>query len=305
MTDYQRIERPVFVIGTGRSGLSPLMDLIAYHRDFAWPSRYNNTFCKHLWMSAFSRLLDIPLLNSRWKFRLAPYVPRHTESYRLWTSLFYGFGRPIRDLGSGDVTPLVRANFHKAIGTILRYQGKPRFITELSGWSRIGFLKEIFPDAQFIHIVRDGRAVANSLIHVDWWLGWQGVYKWHLDVPDSELMRLWEKHDRSFLTLAGIYWQLLINNILEKSAQLESKNILVVRYEDLVKDPRQKAKECIEFAGLDANCRRFDKHLTTLSIVDANQTNMRIPSWRRNLTAEQIEMLDELLGKELRYFGYL
>jgi len=39
-------------------------------------------------------------------------------------------------------------------------QKKPVFIHKYTGWSRIAFFKEIFPEARFVHVIRDGRAVA-------------------------------------------------------------------------------------------------------------------------------------------------
>src|SRR3712207_7426845 len=39
-------------------------------------------------------------------------------------------------------------------------------------------LSEIFKDAKFIHLMRDGRAVANSLLHVYFWSGWKGPGNW-------------------------------------------------------------------------------------------------------------------------------
>lgn len=299
------VDRPVFVIGSGRSGLTPLLDLIAYHPAFGWLSQYNARWPGRPRASLLSRVVDLPGVRETLKFRLLPYIPTHDESYPFWSALFRGFGRPFRDLEAGDVTPHVRARTRRAVSQVLRYQGKPRFIAEYSGWSRVGFMKAIFPDARFIHIIRDGRAVANSLVHVDWWLGWEGVYKWRLGPPRPEWLALWEKHDRSFLGLAGLYWKILVNNIQEKTSALPAEEFLLVRYEDLVRDPLAKAKECIAFAGLDPEHPRFRRHLPSVHIVDANAAELRIPSWRNNMSAAQVAMLDDILGNELARYGYL
>jgi hypothetical protein len=299
------IDRPVFVIGTGRSGLTPLMDLIAYHPAFAWPSQYNHRFPGRRSVSLLSRVVDLPGVRSGLKFRLRPYMPIHDESYAFWDHLFHGFGLPFRDLLASDVTPWVRDGMRRAVAEIVRYQGKTRFIAEYSGWSRVDFLKAVFPDARFVHIVRDGRAVANSLTHVAWWRGWEGVYRWHLGVPEPELLEKLEKYQHSFLALAGIYWKILVRNLVEKTTALPAEDFRLVRYEDLVKDPIATARECIAFVGLDPDSPRFRAHLSTVAIVDANAKKMRIPSWRRNMSDEQAAMLDDLLGEELALFQYL
>jgi hypothetical protein len=299
------IEHPAFVIGTGRCGLSPLMDLIAYHRDFAWPSQYNDRFPRRLWLSRLSRLSDLSLLNSGLKFRLGRYIPHHTETFSLWDGIFAGFGRPTRDLAAGDVTGYVRQRFRHVVAEILRHQGKQRFIAEYSGWSRVEFMREIFPGAQFIHIVRDGRAVAHSLIHVDYWEGWRGVHQWRWGVPAAELMERLDRYDGSFLALAAIQWKMVIRNLLERTAGLPETDVKLVRYEDLVSDPLATARECARFLAVDPESPHFRKHVGTVPIVDANTRTLRIPSWRENLSSSQVRMLDELLADELEHFGYL
>jgi hypothetical protein len=303
MQDNFNVDNPVFVMGTGRCGLSPLMDLIAYHKAFAWPSQYNNRFPKNYKVSFFSRLVDLPLIHSsRLKYKK---FPIHFEAFSMWNNIFYGFRRPFRDLGADDVTPFVKSKFRDAVRNIMRYQGKKRFIAEYSGWSRMGFMKAIFPEAKFIHVVRDGRAVANSLTNVSWWLGWEGIYKWRWGVPPQDLLEKLEKYNYSFLALAAVHWKLLINNIVEQSKLLPPEDILVVRYEDLVKDPYQEAYRCIEFCSLAKDCQKFKKHLATVKIVNANQQKFRIPAWRENMSQKQIDMLDDLLEEELVYFNYL
>jgi hypothetical protein len=169
----------------------------------------------------------------------------------------------------------------------------------------MGFLKGIFPDAKFIHIVRDGRAVANSLTNVDWWLGWEGVYKWRWGVPNYELMEKLEKYDHSFLALAAIHWKILIQNIIEQSQLLPIGDVLIVRYEDMVQDPHGEAYRSIEFCDLDKNHPRFVKQLSKVEIVNANEQQFRIPAWQGNMSQKQINMLNDLLEEELFHFNYL
>jgi len=37
------------------------------------------------------------------------------------------------------------------------------------------------PEARFIHVIRDGRAVANSWLQMPWWLGYGGPERWQWD----------------------------------------------------------------------------------------------------------------------------
>jgi hypothetical protein len=231
------LDRPAFVIGTGRCGLSPLMDLVAFHRELAWPSQWNARFPAQLWLAGLSRLTGTPPFEGSLKFQLGRVVPRPTETFALWNRVFPGFGRPVRDLGAADVTRHVRSGFRRVVAEILRHAGKRRFIAEYSGWSRVRFLREIFPRAQFIHIVRDGRAVAHSLIHVDYWLGWQGVGQWRWGPLPPEWMEQLARYDHSFLGLAALQWKRLVRYLVERTGELPTGDAHQVRYEDLVAAP--------------------------------------------------------------------
>ena len=296
---------PAFVIGTGRCGLSPLMDLVAYHPDFAWPSQFLRRFPRRVWLARLSRVVEWPLLRSRAKFALRPYVPTHDEAWDFWRELYAGFPEPFRDLTADDVTPHARERIRRAAEDVTRYQGKRRFLAEYSGWSRIDFLREIFPRAQFIHIVRDPRAVVNSLVNVDYWRGYEGTGKWRWGPLPPELDEALAKYNHSFLALAAAQWKLLIANILDRSSALPPEDLLLVRYEDLVADPRGMARKCVEFLGSDPAHPAFERHLLSARIVDANQETLRIPSWRESMTARQIAMLEELLSDDLTRFGYV
>ena len=292
----------VFVIGTSRSGLTPLMDLIAYHKSFAWPSQLNELYPEKFSLSFLSRIVELPFFNSKIKFER--YIPKHSEAYSFWNNSFKGFRRPFRDLSSDDVNPIISKKFRKSVSRVMKYQGKNNFIAEYSGWSRIDFLKTIFPNAKFIHIVRDGRAVANSLTNVYFWRGYEGINQWRWGTPDKDLLDSWEKYDKSFLGLAGIQWKILVNNINDKGRNL-GDDFLTIRYEDMVSNPHKSAKKCIDFIGLDSDSDYFKKHLNTVKIIDANSSKFRISPWKKSMTSKQIRMLNDILSDELKFFNYI
>ena len=55
------------------------------------------------------------------------------------------------------------------VAGVLRYHGKARFAAKLTGPARISYVSSIFPEARFVHVVRDGRAVVQSLMKVEFW----------------------------------------------------------------------------------------------------------------------------------------
>ncbi len=301
------IERPIFVIGTGRSGLSPLMDLVSYHPSLGWPNNWHHRLPARIGTAAtLARVHDMPVLGPWLKFRKR--VPEHSEAWKMWSRLYPGFVEPGRDLVASDATPALKQTFRSAVSRILHGQNKTRFIAELSGWSRVRFLRQIFPDAQFVHIVRDGRAVANSLTNVGYWRGWEGPQAWRWGPLPPADHDAYERYDRAPLGLAGLQWKLLIKNIVGQLEQLPSADALQLRYEDLVAQPERVALAISNFCKLDVDApgyREHVHHVASERIVNANAVTMRIPSWRKNMSQDQVAMLDDLLGTELKLHGYL
>lgn len=298
------IESPIFVIGTGRCGSTTLMDLIAYHPAFAWPSQYTARRPGLERAAMLSRIVELPVIGSRLKFKR--FTPKHAESYEQWSRCFAGFAEPFRDLVADDATPRTRQLFRTTVADICRYQGKGRFITKYTGWSRIEFIRSIFPDARFIHIVRDGRAVAYSYTTVPWWDGWAGVDQSRWRSLGEESLDTLARYDYSFVALAALQWKTLINNISDRSELLPKEDLLVLRHEDMARDPMGAAYESIAFSGEDGEERRFAKHLATTAprIVDPDSRRTP-PPWKQNLSGQQIDMISEICKEELARYEYV
>ena len=68
--------------------------------------------------------------------------------------------------GEDAVIARLRASFDR----VRRFGGGNHVVSKrIANNRRIPLLARAFPDARFVHLVRDGRAVAYSLAEVDWW----------------------------------------------------------------------------------------------------------------------------------------
>ena len=71
-------------------------------------------------------------------------------------------------LTAEDVTPRIRAFITEQFSSFTTVRGKRRFMEKTpSNCFRMPFILELFPDAKFLHILRDGRDVARSAA-VEW-----------------------------------------------------------------------------------------------------------------------------------------
>jgi omega-hydroxy-beta-dihydromenaquinone-9 sulfotransferase len=289
-----KITKPIFIVGTGRCGSTAFHSLVAKHPNTMWLSGFAEYFPdRPAWNRWAVSAVSHPLVRSVFGKRIKP-----GENYGFWYTHAYGFAEPGRDIVAADVTPRVRKQVRVALERMLTPKHS-RMLIKLTGWSRIGFLNEIFEDAKFIHIVRDGRAVASSLLHInEWqWRGWYGPYSWRYGPLSPEDQALWEASNRSFAVLAGLQWRIHTLAVEAARQQLDPNRFLEVRYETFCEQPEETCRRVSEFAEL-PDSPIFDRHVKGASIKD--MTNR----WRSDLSAEQQAMLTEVLREDLLRYGY-
>jgi hypothetical protein len=194
------------------------------------------------------------------------------------------------------VTVRVKKQVRAAFEAMLT-PARDRLLIKITGWPRIGFLSEVFDDAKFVHIVRNGRAVANSLLHVNFWRGWYGPQGWRAGLLSPEDQATWEAYDRSFVALAGIEWRIQMRAIEAARRTLDPQRFLEVKYETFCEQPLDTCRRILEFAELPTTSR-FEQHVSGTSITDMSSR------WRRDLTPGQQAILDDLLRDDLARYGY-
>src|SRR5439155_6926406 len=82
------------------------------------------------------------------------------------------------DLTADDLTQDLVERFRRFFEVRARAQRKPVFVHKFTGWPRARLIHAAFPEARFVHVVRDGRAVAASLVRMPWWKGREGPSGW-------------------------------------------------------------------------------------------------------------------------------
>jgi hypothetical protein len=287
------VRKPIFIVGTGRCGSTAFHKLLGLHPQLMWLSGFAEEFPSHPeWNRRAVTAAGNPVVRKLFGKRIKP-----GENYGFWYHHAYGFAEPGRDLVAADVTPRVRKQLQSVLGRMMTPQ-RDRLLVKLTGWSRIGYLDEIFGDAKFIHIVRDGRAVANSVLHVNaWqWRGWYGPYSWRYGPLSAEDEAAWLASGRSFVALAGIQWKTHTRAVETARAALDPSRFLQVRYEDFCEDALGTCRRVTEFAELRPS-PEFEGNVKATPIRDTDR-------WRKDLSPAQQELLTGLLREDLRRYGY-
>lgn len=283
---------PAFIVGVGRSGSSIFHRIMCRHPDVAWLSRVlERKPARPAWNRLLMRAIDVPLVG--------PWLADHiepSECYAYWNRLYPGFSEPARDLVGGDVTNDVCARVQAALGA-QRTSRRTQLLVKITGWPRLGFLHRVFPDAKFIHILRDGRPVAASFLKVAWWGGWRGPFTWRYGTLTPEQDAEWRRHDRSFVSLAGIQWKILMDAMEEAKRACPSASVLEIKYEDVCADPIAHFRHATEFIGLSWTAR-FERAVREATLRCENT------KWRHDFTVEQQHSLEAVLAGHLARYGY-
>jgi omega-hydroxy-beta-dihydromenaquinone-9 sulfotransferase len=286
-----QISKPIVILGTGRCGSTVLHHLLARHPRLMWLSNVSQRYpTKPAWNRRAVTALGNPLVQRLLGRRILP-----SEAYAFWNRHAYVFAAPYRDLVQADVTPRMKRQVRAAIEPMLTTT-RDRLLIKIAGWSRIGFLNEIFEDARFVHIVRDGRAVASSLLHVNFWRGWEGPTKWGAGALTPEDEAAWARYGHSFVALSALQWRIRTRAIEAARESIDPSRYQEVKYETFCQAPLETLRSVIDFAELPQSAE-FERHVRAAAIKDSNR-------WRADLTPEQQATLDDLLAPDLRRYGY-
>jgi omega-hydroxy-beta-dihydromenaquinone-9 sulfotransferase len=293
---------PVFILGPARSGTTLLYKVLCLHPQAAFISN---------WRARFGGVPATAVLN-----RVARRLP--SQARRAWfagdsNAYVYGDRRRLRDRlfpapvegepvytragvpRSGGAPP---ANVDPAVALPAAFEsirslgsGSCLVSKRIANNLRVPLLHRVFPAARFVVLVRDGRAVADSLSRVDWW---ENSYVWwYGDTPAS-----WRAEGRDPWEICARNWVEEVNAIEAGLHTVPSDQVIRLRYEDLVMEPVHTFERIADFAGLpgDAAWRRS---LATLPIRDQNE------GWKTRMEPAVVEKVTAIQRPELERCGYV
>ena len=281
--------QPIFVVGTGRSGSTVFFDMFAKHQNVAWLSSLARSFPGR---PGLNRLLlnlhGLPLID-----RLLDKYFGPSEAYPFWERNCPGFSNPYRDLLADDVTPATAGRIRALLAQMVTPL-RSRFVAKITGWPRVRYLRELFPEAVFVEVARDPCATVSSLLEVPFWDGWRGPPNWRRGPLPADLDALWRREKESFVALAAIEYVMVERAMAACRSSLSGNQLHAVEYSRLCANPIEVFKEVTAFCGLGWPTT-FEQAIRGFRLVD------RDDQWRNRLSAGQQSILLRTLeqAKEL------
>lgn len=281
---------PIIIIAAGRSGTKMVRDVLCTHSRFVtWP-------CDEI--------------NAIWRYG---HVRWPTDELR-------------PEHATDNVVRYIRRKFETLTDSS---RGAARVLEKTCANSlRVEYVHRIFPEARFLHLVRDGRDVAASARRR--WTGETGAEyilrkaRW---VPLADLpwyalsfarnrvrrslskekkLRSWAPrfagidqlvHDLDLIEVCGIQWARCIEGARRGFKEVPPDQVLRVQYERLVRGPGDVFAEILQFCGLEfeESCRRRIEDV----ITDTN-----IGKHRRELSEDDLAKLMPHIEAALANEGY-
>jgi omega-hydroxy-beta-dihydromenaquinone-9 sulfotransferase len=233
--------KPILIIGAPGSGTTLLFQTLCSHRDLAY---INNN------MLRAGLLRHGRLVGDRRKALLILQNLIHRDpssNLPLGDALWVKYFRDYNYMAENDYSEEMAAYFRKKVLQVQNLWSRSRFVDKtLVNCFRVRLLNLIFPDAKFIHIIRDGRAVAFSILNKIEIAGdrFALFYTGFKDILGDKY-----QYERSELYNYGLAWAEFVRKGREASVAAQGR-YYEVSYEKLVTEPHKELRKIVDFCEL-------------------------------------------------------
>jgi LPS sulfotransferase NodH len=296
-------EKVIFLLGSGRSGTTLLYKLLAAHPAVGYLSNYQSRLPA---LPALALLHRIPRnsLDMKRKAWFGGQGNAYFEGRRKGSqffipspaeaeSVFQRAGIPHTPPEDFVLAPAGLSRIRNTFETVLQNGGGEVVLCKRTANNRrVAVLRQAFPRCKFIHLVRDGRSVADSLVKVGWWADHQLF--WAGKTP-----RQLKAEGANELYIAARNWVEGMMQIEHGLRNIEPESKHTLHYEQLLADPHGELRRLLQFMGVQAWAQpHYEEFIRSLAIKPVEA------SWRRKWSAFDCENVTALQRDTLVRWGY-
>jgi len=286
-TGGSAVQAPIFVVGSPRSGTGMMRTVLRMHPGIAMRPR-EETF---LWRRGLPEDVGDRLTPEQATPKLISYIRKSYAKYQRQAQP----GQRIGDKTTGHAL-------------------------------RVGFVASMFPDSQFLHIIRDGRAAAVSARR-EWQADVRPRVRRAVDAPLMTVIKgawkyfgrrvkraftgrrrvgLWGPRfrgvqkavkERPLIEVCGMLWRECVETAHKEGTALGPKRYMEFHYEDFCRNPRNVLGEILDFLDLPPD-EKINQWL------DERISTTRNQAWVDHISPEELEALMREIGPTMKKFGY-
>jgi Sulfotransferase family len=180
---------------------------------------------------------------------------------------------------------------------LARLHGKPLAGEKTPDYvRRIPELHRLFPEARFVHLIRDGRDVALSAL------------EWARPGKGPGRFALWAREP---VAVCALWWKRFIRAGIREGRSLGQDHYMEVRFEDLVARPRETMEHIAGFLDLPLADEMLAFHEGRTRVRPGRSVkNAWLPptpglrDWHSEMSQEHVELYEALVGDLLAELGY-
>jgi hypothetical protein len=288
---------PVFVIGNPRSGTTMFRLALTAHRSISIPPE--NPFLVKL----FDRFGRIKSFQASQLDELFDAMSAKPVSFFDRWEMDQGTVRDLLAQSEGCTFSEIGARLYQAYPKI---DGAESFIwgdKNTSYFQYVDILSWLYPNAKFIHLVRDGRAVLAS---------YQALNKRKKENENVRFPVL-----PSHPIIAASRWLNAVQTIERAFSKMKPENCITVRYEDVVGDFENQLTRVCEFLNIsyETNMKDFHKLNEKFGLEPRKYdswkwrtrepiTAQRVDDWKKSLSDSDVSSFETVAKGQLNEFGY-
>jgi hypothetical protein len=273
-------DRPIFVMGCPRSGTTMVQLMLHAHPNIAIPPETRFVLAAYHERERFGDLAD----------------PANRRALARWIVDRRATGFADLGLDADQVTDRIVAGpptLGSALGIVFQAYaerfGKPRWGDKRPAYlSNIDRIRRLFPDAQIVNIVRDGRDCVASLIEMPW--------------------------HRADIYHTIAQWAAAVDQSRRAARTLPADSYLEISYERLVASPERELTRLCAYLGEEYHPAMCEpSRVAPVAVPEQKVWHQRthqpvsteqVGSWARRLEPAQLALCEALLGRRLRRLGY-
>jgi len=265
---FRTIDKPIFILGTGRSGSTVLGKVLSMHKDLEFLNEP-----KALWA----------------------YLHNQED---LMGSYNNGTGR--YRLEQSDASADIIKKAHRIFAGSLMVTGQKRFVDKYPELIfRTSFVSKIFPDAQYIFLTRNVDSTCTSISYwserkgtkerdgtADWWglnnRKWDALLEELLPEHDDLMAHFDEIRGLNEEGKAAIEWVVTMREGIKLSKENPNK-FIYLPYDELCANSAEWINKLSEFLHL-PNDSIFQKYASETLLEPAKHGRVQLPTWLRKIT---------------------